>query len=283
MTAILTDASIIGAIGAIAAAALFIISKKFHVVEDERIGRIESLLPGANCGACGCNGCHDFALQCLSRPSATGLLCPGAGDEAMRKIAQICGMDANPQDRKMIAVLHCAGATSCRHIQSIYNGPRSCAAIALNGPGSISCRFGCLGCGDCVQACPFGAITLNPASHLPEVNEKLCVGCGKCAEICPRHLFQIQPDGPWRRRVWVACSNDDPGALARKACTAACIGCGKCHKTCPFGAITMTANRAIIDPDKCKLCRKCAKVCPTGAIHTANFPQPQTISLSQEA
>lgn len=42
----------------------FIISifqAKFKVEEDTRLTDINNLLPGANCGACGSAGCHDFA------------------------------------------------------------------------------------------------------------------------------------------------------------------------------------------------------------------------------
>ncbi len=44
---------VLGAIGIIAAILLFIAAKKFYVYEDPKIGEIEELLPGANCGGCG--------------------------------------------------------------------------------------------------------------------------------------------------------------------------------------------------------------------------------------
>ncbi len=62
---------VLGVLGLVGALVLYLTAKRFHVEEDERIGRIEDLLPGANCGACGRNGCHDFAFaniffpQCL--------------------------------------------------------------------------------------------------------------------------------------------------------------------------------------------------------------------------
>jgi ferredoxin len=70
----------------------------------------------------------------------------------------------------------------------------------------------------------------------------------------------------------VLCVNKDKGAVANKACKASCIGCGKCAKACKFEAITVDANVAHIDADKCKMCLKCVDECPKGAIHAFNFP-----------
>ena len=76
-------------------------------------------------------------------------------------------------------------------------------------------------------------------------------------------------DGRLDRRVWVACSNRERGAVARKTCKAACIGCSKCVKTCPFGAVEVNHNLSYINPDLCKTCGKCVASCPTGAILTS--------------
>ena len=42
----------------------------------------------------------------------------------------------------------------------------------------------CTGCGQCVQVCPFNAISLNPDSGIATVDESLCRGCGTCAGTC---------------------------------------------------------------------------------------------------
>ena len=39
-----------------------------------------------------------------------------------------------------------------------------------------------------------------------------------------------------------------------------------CQQACKFGAVSMTRDRAYIDPDKCKECGMCANACPFGAI-----------------
>ncbi|MDE6326205.1 MAG: 4Fe-4S binding protein, partial [Duncaniella sp.] len=96
-----------------------------------------------------------------------------------------------------------------------------------------------------------------------------CTGCGVCVKSCPRRLIELRLKGPRGMRVWVACSNHEKGAVARKDCKAACIGCGKCVRTCSHDAITLTGNLAYIDCEKCRLCGKCVAVCPTGAIHSS--------------
>lgn len=40
----------------------------------------------------------------------------------------------------------------------------------------------------------------------------------------------------------------------------------KCHGACNFGAISMSRDRAYIDPEKCKECGKCSQACPYNAI-----------------
>ena len=162
----------------------------------------------------------------------------------------------------------------CFGVGSRYDGARSCAILNAVAAGASDCSYGCLGQGDCVDACRFGALHIDPLTGLPTVDEDKCTGCGACVKSCPRTLIELRPKGPKGRRVYVSCANRERGALAIKECKVSCIGCGKCARTCPFGAIAVTDNLAYIDPNLCKLCRKCVAECPTKAIHAVNFPTP---------
>ena len=52
---------VLGAIGLVAAAVLYVCSKKFAVKEDPRLAEVAALLPQANCGGCGFPGCSGLA------------------------------------------------------------------------------------------------------------------------------------------------------------------------------------------------------------------------------
>lgn len=261
----------LGAIGLIAAVILYAASKKFAVYEDPRIAQVAEVLPQANCGGCGYPGCSGFAAACVKAGSLEGKLCPVGGQPTMDKVAGILGLEAAVSEPK-VAVVRCNGTCANRPRVTQYDGVKSCAIAHATYGGETGCTFGCLGCGDCVSVCTFGAIKMNPETGLPEVDEAKCTACGACSKACPRNIIEIRPKGKNNRRVYVQCVNKDKGVVARKACAAACIGCGKCVKVCPFEAITLENNLAYIDPAKCKSCRKCEMECPQNAIVAVNFP-----------
>ena len=258
------------AIGIASAVILYFVAQKFKVEEDPRIDTVESILPGANCGGCGKPGCRGFAEATVKATSLDGLFCPVGGAETMTKVAAALGMEVTVQTPQ-IAVVRCNGTCDHRQRTSQYDGYKSCAIEHSLYRGETDCTFGCLGCGDCVTACPFDAIHMDE-NGLPVVSEEKCVACGACVKACPRNIIELRNKGVKGRRVFVCCVNKAKGNIARKACTAACIGCGKCVKECPFEAITLENNLAYIDFRKCRLCRKCVSVCPTHAIHEVNFP-----------
>ena len=274
---------VLGAIALVAAAVLYVCSKKFAVKEDPRIAQVSAVLPQANCGGCGfpgCSGMADALVKAADGGSLEGLNCPVGGSAVMEQVADLLGM-AVANTEPMVAVVRCNGTCENRPKTVEYCGLRTCAAMNACAAGETACGFGCLGCGDCVEVCQFGAIAINPETGLPEVNEDLCTACGACAKACPRHIIELRKKGPKGRRVYVSCVNRDKGPAAKKACAAACIGCGKCEKECPFGAITVECNLSYIDPLKCRSCRKCEKVCPTGAIKAVNFPAPKNNPVTE--
>jgi electron transport complex protein RnfB len=274
MNFLLIAVIVLGAIGLISALVLYGVSKKFAVHEDDRIAQVAEVLPQANCGGCGFAGCSGFAAACVKAAdegSIEGKLCPVGGQPVMEQVASILGMQSSASEPH-IAVVRCNGTCDNRPRIARYDGMQSCKTVHACGAGETACGFGCLGCGDCVVACKFDAIRINPETMIPEVDEDKCTACGACAKACPRLIIEIRKKGPKGRRMVVECVNKDKGAAAKKACDVACIGCGKCQKVCEFDAITIADNLAYIDADKCRLCRKCEKECPDSTIHAINFP-----------
>ncbi len=261
----------LSAIGIVAAVILYFVAQKFKVYEDPRIDEVEAELPAANCGGCGFAGCRAFAEALVKSDHIGDLYCPVGGNETMTKIANLLGMKAEAQAAK-VAVVRCYGTPEHRPETSHYEGAVSCAVNHSLYVGESDCPYGCLGHGDCVEACAFDAIHMNPETGLPEVVDDKCTACNACVEACPRDIIELRKKNPKDRKIYVSCINEEKGGIARKSCKVACIGCGKCVKVCPFDAITLENNLAYIDPVKCRLCRKCPPVCPTNAIHEINFP-----------
>lgn len=287
MNVILIAVIVLGAIGLIAALVLFLLSKKFAVKEDPRLGEVLEALPGANCGGCGFPGCGGLAAACVKAADAgslEGLNCPVGGQPVMEKVASILGMSVEASTPKL-AVVRCNGTCENRPRITEYDGFKSCKVANATSMGETGCQYGCLGCGDCVAACQFDAIKMNQETGLPEVDCSKCTACGACAKACPRNIIEIRPvKGAKKMGVVVRCMNKDKGAIAKKACSAACIGCQKCVKVCAFDAVHVENFLAYIDPEKCRNCRKCEQECPQKTIIGLNMPvlKPKTEEPKKE-
>lgn len=265
---------VLGLIALIASVVLYICSKKFAVEEDGRVARVAALLPQANCGGCGHPGCAGFAdalVKASDNGNMDGMVCPVGGPAVMDSIAKVLGLSSEGMERR-VAIVRCAGDCELRSRISQYDGLRTCAVLNMCGMGELSCGYGCLGCGDCVKACQFGAITINKDTGIAEVDRDKCTGCGACTNACPRHIIELCVSRPADRLIYVACMNKDRGPLAIKSCNASCIGCGKCKKECPADAITIEDNLAHIDSTKCSLCGNCVTACVRHSIHITGDP-----------
>jgi len=270
MTVLYTIISL-SALGVIAAIVLFGAAKKFKVYEDPRIDEVEEALPAANCGGCGYPGCRGFAEALVKADDISEFNCPVGGNETMQKVAEILGKEVGEKE-PLVAVVRCNGTPENNPKTNEYDSAKSCAISSLLYGGETSCHYGCLGLGDCVEACDFEAIFMNEETGLPYVIDDNCTACNACVEACPNDIIELRKKNKKDRKIYVCCVNQDKGGVARKACKVACIGCGKCVKVCPFDAITMENNLAHIDSHKCKLCRKCVDECPTNAILEIGFP-----------
>lgn len=288
MNALLLTVLTLSVLGGILAVILYFVAQRFKVEEDPRIDDVEKMLPGANCGGCGFAGCRSMAEALVKRDDISTLYCPVAGGKTMVDIAGYLGKTTQEKGPQ-VATMLCGGTCQKRPKVNHYDGAKSCAVVNTLYVGESACAYGCLGYGDCVASCQFGAITMNPETGLVEIDPDKCTACGACVKACPKALIELRKKWPKNRAIYVACRSKSRGAVVMKACKAGCIGCGKCEKACPFGAITIDNNLAYIDPEKCKLCRKCVNECPTGAIHIANMeplpkePKPSAEKAEQKA
>jgi ferredoxin len=122
--------------------------------------------------------------------------------------------------------------------------------------------MGCLGCGDCVKVCRYGALFINKKG-VAEVDREKCTGCGACTYACPNNLIVRQP---MKQSVAVICKNNIDKMACPSKCKVGCTGCAMCAKICPVGAITLDNGLPVIDPDKCIGCNKCVGACPNNVI-----------------
>jgi Na+-translocating ferredoxin:NAD+ oxidoreductase RNF subunit RnfB len=256
---------------------LYFIAQKFKVFEDPRIDDVQAALPAANCGGCGFAGCRNFAEALVKAENLEGLNCPVGGAAVMATVAKILGKEAVAVD-PLVAVLLCNGSPEVRPHTTKYNGVPDCRMAHSLYLGETDCSYGCLGYDDCVRACSFDAMYMDPKTNLPVIIDDKCVACGACVRACPRHLIELRKKAKKDRKLYVACQNCDKGGPARRACKVACIACSKCFNVCEFDAITIENNLAYIDAYKCTFCRKCVVECPTGSILEFNFPpgKPKT-------
>ncbi len=266
--------------GITAAVILYFVSKKFAVTEDERIGQVEEVLPNTNCGGCGQPGCHAFAEAVVKAGNLSSLHCPVGGNDVMKKVATVLGIKAVEKD-PFIAVVRCSGSFEYRKKTNIYDGAPSCTIATTLYAGDTGCAYGCVGLGECVDACDFEAMYMDERTGLPVVIEDKCTACNACVKACPKEILELWPKGKKNQRVYVACLNEEKGSTARKSCEVACSGCAKCFDACRYDAIEMTNSLAIIDYEKCKLCMECIDVCDVHNILAVNVP-PEKITAANE-
>lgn len=244
---------------------LLIFSKLFLVEKNPLEKRIRECLPGINCGACGFKGCDDYAAT-LAEGGAKPTLCIPGDQKVANEICSILGIEEQQVEDK-VAFVNCNGHCDAVTKVAKYEGIGTCSAASMLYGGTNSCRFGCLGLGDCARVCPSGAICLEDG--IAHVLTSRCIGCGLCKQTCPKQIISMVPQ---ETETVVMCSNKQKGADAMKACKNACIGCKKCEKACAEGAIKVMDNLARIDYTKCKNCGACTEVCPTGCLKRVFFP-----------
>jgi len=238
-------------------------NKKFAIEVNPLIHIVEDILPKGQCGACGYAGCMAYAEAVVLKAEVAPNLCiPGKASVAAQ-VAELTGKKAEALEPR-VAMISCGGGEKEAKLNYQYDGVETCSAAGLLFGGPKSCSFGCLGFGDCVRTCPFGAMSMDD-NRLPLIDMQKCTGCGACQAVCPKQVIAL---APLASKVHVNCKSTAKGPEIRKICAAGCIACTLCVKQCPFGAIVMEANLPVVDHALCEQCSdpKCIAKCPTKAI-----------------
>ncbi len=278
--------AVFGMLGLVFGFALAAAAIRFAVPVNPIVERVRSQLPSANCGACGFAGCQVYAEAVVEQAEVPPNLCaPGRGSVA-EALARLTGKDPGAVLDRVVA-LRCHGTDAYARKEAEYAGIQTCAAASLIFGGPKACKNGCLGLGDCVRVCPFGALHLG-LEGIVVVDQEQCTGCGLCVPACPKDLYQFYPR---RHRIELACVARDKQSVVRATCEVGCTTCRKCVSKCPAGAITWNGTTIVIDHDKCiahgPSCEEiCVQVCPSSILHRPDelpHPEEKTVPATVEA
>lgn len=218
--------------------------------------KILKLLPGGDCAGFG--GCGKATCQACAEAIAAGesiALCPACSQDVVDEIAKATDR-VSVEVTEKIAFIACSGDAAGK---ARLAGCESCKAAVDAGFVRGECKNGCVGIGDCVKVCQFGAMTAEDGNIV--IDREKCNGCGACANaaVCPQTIIRMIPR---EATNFIPCSNssDDDDAV-RELCRFGCIGCGDCVRACPEGAVEIIDNHAVIDYDKCVGCVACTVKC----------------------
>ena len=237
---------------------LGLFKKIFHVDVDPKVEKVREALSGANCGGCGFAGCDSFAGAVVKEEAPTNG-CVAGGPKCAQAIAEIMGK-AGVELKPLVAFVACNGTKDCAQEKGMYLGVKTCKAAQLTMNGTKKCAFGCIGLGDCIAECPFGAISMTE-DGVPAIDYKKCVGCGKCTRACPKHLLKLI-DFDTKGSIARCSNHSDNKPQIRKDCSVGCFKCGICAKKCPEQCIDITSGIPNVDYKKCTSCGECVAACP---------------------
>lgn len=129
------------------------------------IKAIDALLPQMQCGQCGYSGCEPYAAA-IVKGDADINQCPPGGDDGIRKIAALLGVEPKPLNTR-------------------HGLPKSRAVAIID-------ENLCIGCTFCLRACPVDAI-VGAAKQMHTVLTDECTGCELCVAPCPMDCIAMVP------------------------------------------------------------------------------------------
>lgn len=257
----------------------------------------------------GCKTCGDAAEAPGKESCQDG--CLGIGS-----CIEVCKFNAMTLENGKV-IIDGEKCTGCRACINAEHCPRNllmmipadatnfipCASTLEEDATRELCGYGCLGCGDCEEACPEGAITM--VDHHAVIDYEKCAGCVACTVKCKKKIIVdtlhdltvlketvafVKCSGGRANQVYKerkietcqeAMSKADPKALG--ICGAGCTGLGDCTKVCRYDAIHIIDGKAVVDPDKCVGCRDCTFACPKGLIEIVPYKGTKLVPCSSTA
>lgn len=119
-----------------------------------------------------CVGCQACMFACTRRTGVGGLA------------ASCIGVRSAGGIRKGFVVIVCR---ACANPPCARVCPTD-ALIPREGGGVRLKAAECIGCGNCMEACPFGAVFWDAQQQKPQI----CVYCGYCAPYCPYEVIALE-------------------------------------------------------------------------------------------
>jgi len=163
-------------------------------------------------------------------------------------------------ERTIAVEAHRASRTTAQGIARTFPVLRPPGAVAE--PDFLA---GCTRCSDCIEACPYQAITKAPermralaGTPIIDAAAQPCLMCPDtpCITACKPAVLRRAPDAPVP--VIGTARIQQLDCLAHQGST-----CSSCHERCPVpGAISLVGPRPTVVPELCTGCGLCAHVCP---------------------
>jgi len=138
---------------------------RFKVEGNPLAEKIDAILPQTQCGQCGFPGCRPYA-EAIARGEADINQCPPGGEEGVKKLAELLGVEPKPLDET-------------------HGTPKPKSVAFIDEPI-------CIGCTLCIQACPVDAIS-GAAKQMHTIIAAECTGCELCVAPCPVDCISMVP------------------------------------------------------------------------------------------